>query len=169
MQLHELKIKNRRKDRKRIGRGGKRGTYSGKGQKGQKARAGASFAPAIRSLIKRYHKLRGYRLGQKDDKYYIINVGILEEAFNAEEIVNSQVLVDKGIIRKIKGRLPRVKILGNGDIAKNLVIENCVVSKTAKEKIEKAGGKITTKAEVLDSDNTIKPKVKKGRKKRLRK
>lgn len=157
MQLHELKIKNSRKDRKRIGRGGKRGTYSGKGQKGQKARAGASFAPAIRSLIKRYHKLRGYRLGERHNKHHIINVGMLEKLFNNEEIVSPKTLVEKGILREIKGRLPRVKILGNGDVTKNLIIEDCGVSEKAEGKIEKAGGMIRTKVEASNSNK--KPNV----------
>ncbi|MBZ1348254.1 MAG: uL15 family ribosomal protein [Candidatus Nealsonbacteria bacterium] len=61
MQLHQLKPIHKRKKRKRLGRGGKRGTYSGRGMKGQKSRAGARFEPIIRGLIKRYPKLRGYR------------------------------------------------------------------------------------------------------------
>ncbi len=61
MQLHELKPIHKRKQPKKIGRGGKRGTYSGKGMKGQKSRAGARMQPIIRELIKRYHKLRGYK------------------------------------------------------------------------------------------------------------
>ncbi|MFH1643117.1 MAG: 50S ribosomal protein L15 [Patescibacteria group bacterium] len=142
MQLHELKIKNPNKDRKRVGRGGKRGTYSGKGQKGQKSRSGHSFQPAIRNLIKRYHKLRGYRLGRRDDKYSIVNLGIIEKTFSVEEVVNVETLVTKGIIRKIKGRFPKIKVLGNGEIIKKLVFENCEVSAKAKEKIEKVGGTI---------------------------
>jgi len=61
MQLNQLKPAHKPKTRKRVGRGGGHGTYSGKGQKGQKARAGTKFQPAIRYLIKRYPKLRGYR------------------------------------------------------------------------------------------------------------
>jgi len=61
MQLHQLSPKHKSKKRKRVGRGGKRGTYCGRGMKGQKSRAGAKFVPIIRGLIKRYPKLRGYR------------------------------------------------------------------------------------------------------------
>lgn len=61
MQLHELKPIHKLKKRKRIGRGGKRGTYCGKGIKGQASRAGKRLEPIVRSLIKRYPKLRGYR------------------------------------------------------------------------------------------------------------
>jgi len=59
MQFHQLKPIHKMKKRKRIGRGGKRGTYSGRGTKGQKSRAGRKLVPIIRGLIKRYPKLRG--------------------------------------------------------------------------------------------------------------
>lgn len=59
MQLHELQPIHQSKSKKRIGRGGKRGTYSGKGIKGQKSRAGRKIRPAIRDLIQRTPKLRG--------------------------------------------------------------------------------------------------------------
>ena len=59
MQLHELKPIHKNKESKKIGRGGKRGTYSGKGMKGQRSRAGARMQPIIRELTKRYPKLRG--------------------------------------------------------------------------------------------------------------
>ncbi len=61
MQLHEIQAVHTNKPRKRIGRGGKRGTYSGKGIKGQKSRAGKKIRPAIRDLIQRTPKLRGIR------------------------------------------------------------------------------------------------------------
>lgn len=61
MQLHQLRPIHKKKPRKRVGRGGKRGTYSGRGVKGQKSRSGARLQPVIRELIKRYPKLRGYR------------------------------------------------------------------------------------------------------------
>ena len=59
MQLNELKAGTKNKSKKRVGRGGKRGTYSGKGMKGQKARAGKRIRPAIRDLMQRTPKLRG--------------------------------------------------------------------------------------------------------------
>ena len=59
MQLHELRPVHKNKSKKRIGRGGKRGTYSGRGMKGQKSRAGRKIRPAIRDLIQRTPKLRG--------------------------------------------------------------------------------------------------------------
>lgn len=59
MQLNELKAETKHKSKKRVGRGGTRGTYSGKGMKGQKSRAGAKIRPAIRDLMQRTPKLRG--------------------------------------------------------------------------------------------------------------
>ena len=59
MQIHQLKIIHKMKRKKRVGRGGKKGTYSGKGIKGQKSRAGKRFKPMIRDVIKRYPKLKG--------------------------------------------------------------------------------------------------------------
>ena len=54
MQVHQLTVSKFRKTKKRIGRGGKRGTYSGRGQKGQKARAGAKIKPEVRELILKF-------------------------------------------------------------------------------------------------------------------
>jgi len=71
-----------------------------------------------------------------------MNLDILEKKFNAGEKVTPEILLEKKIIRKIKGRMPQVKILGKGEIKKALMIESCQLSKAAKEKIEKAGGKI---------------------------
>jgi len=146
MQLHQLKPKHKLKRKKRIGRGGKRGTYSGRGMKGQKSRAGRKLKPAIRGLIKKYHKLRGYRFKSKTKyqklKTTVLNLDILEKRFASNEKVNPQVLLDKKIIRKIKGRLPVIKILGKGKLTKKLIIENCLFSKQVKKEIEKAGGTI---------------------------
>lgn len=142
MQLHQLKPIHKLKKRKRVGRGGKRGTYSGRGVKGQKARAGRKLPPVIRELIKRYPKLRGYRHGGRPKETAIINIKFLEKKYNKGETINPESLIKKGIIRKIKGRIPKVKILGSLGLTKSLIIENCQISKNAKEIIEKAGGKI---------------------------
>ena len=155
IQLHELKPIHKLKKQKRVGRGGKRGAYSGRGIKGQRARAGWKFKPIIRELIKKYPKLRGYR--QKlapyrtrgsgaGSKIVIVNLEILEKRFNSGEKITPEILLERRIIRKIKGRTPLVKILGvtlsPGKITKALMIEGCQISKSAKEKIEKAGGVI---------------------------
>lgn len=143
MQLHELKPKHSLHRKKRVGRGGKKGTYSGKGGKGQTARSGRKMVPIIRELIKRYPKLKGYRQFALEDNQSVINVDVLDKIAENGEIINPQNLIKKGIIRMIKGKVPAVKILGNGKLDKKLIIENCKVSKSAKEIIEKAGGKVT--------------------------
>lgn len=146
MQLHELKPIHRPKKTKRVGRGGKRGTYSGRGVKGQKSRAGRKLEPLIRQFIKRYPKLRGYRQKskskEKKSKIVVLNLEKLEKKFNSGEKITPAILLEKRLIHKIKGRLPAVKILGRGEITKSLIIEGCIVSKQVKEKIEKAGGRI---------------------------
>jgi len=142
MQLHELKRKHKNKDKKRIGRGGKKGTTSGKGTKGQKSRAGRKMVPMIRELIKRYPKLKGYRSFAIENDFAIVNISALEENSKDGETINPENLVKKGIISNIKGRTPKVKILGTGKLTKKLVVENCKASKTAKDAIEKAGGSI---------------------------
>jgi large subunit ribosomal protein L15 len=142
MQIHQLKPKVKPKKKKRIGRGGKKGTYSGKGVKGQKSRAGRKFQPIIRNLIKRYPKLRGYQFKPNKSDVAVVNLFQLQKKFEENELITPKSLLQKRLIRKIKGKVPQVKILAKGEIDKKLVVKECQVSKSAKEKIEKAGGKI---------------------------
>ena len=145
MQLHELKKNTTTKRKKRVGRGGKKGTYCGGGGKGQKGRAGAKFKPIIRGWIKRYPKLRGYNFNTQTE-VSAVNLDILENAFEANAMVNPETLIAKRIIRKVDGKIPTIKILGVGEIKKALTIEGCLVSKTVQEKIEKAGGTVKAKS-----------------------
>ena len=142
MQLHQLKPIHKEKRPKRVGRGGKRGTYSGRGLKGQSARAGRKMQPIIRELIKRYPKLRGYKFKRVNLKPAVVNIGILEKKFKPADVISPKVLLEERIIRRILGRLPKVKILGKGKLTKKLIIEGCQVSKSAREEIKKAGGVI---------------------------
>ena len=139
MQLNEIKPKHRRRKRRRIGRGGKRGTYSGRGIKGQKSRAGRRLRPVVRDWIKKYPKLRGYKF-RAQRQSQVVNLDVLEKKFEAGQTVNPQVLLEKKIIRRIKEGSLKVKILGQGDLTKALTFEKCLVSKQAKEKIEKSNG-----------------------------
>lgn len=124
------------KVKKRVGRGGKRGTYSGRGMKGQKSRAGRKMVPVIRGSIKRYPKLRGYRFNSFKN-ISVLNISDLEKNFKEGEDINPNVLVSKKIVKRGK-----VKILGNGNITKKFNVENCLLSASAKEKILKGGGTI---------------------------
>lgn len=147
MQLHELKPTAPRKSAKRVGRGGKRGKTSGKGHKGQKARAGNSSRPEMREIIKKIPKLRGHGVNRartvNPDRVrpVVVNVSALE-VLEAGASVTPKTLVTAGIVDVKKKRVPQVKILGNGNLTKKLVVEDCQVSESAKGKIESAGGSV---------------------------
>ena len=142
MLLHELKPKHKRNKGKRIGRGGKRGTYSGRGVKGQLTRAGRKTVPSIRQLIKKYPKLRGYRFKSRQEKPIVINIKDLEKSFKMGDLISPQILIEKGLIHRMKGRVPKIKILGQGSLTKKLTVKGFQISESAKEKIKKAGGTI---------------------------
>ena len=142
MQIHQLKPKNKKKSKKRIGRGGKRGTYCGRGIKGQKARAGRKMQPIIRQILKKYPKLRGYEFSPIKKEVAVVNVEVLDKKFQDGDKITPQILAKRRIVRRIKGKIPPVKILGRGEIKKKIIVEGCLFSQSAKEKIEKAGGKI---------------------------
>ncbi len=142
MQIHEIQPDNKTKDSKRIGRGGSKGTYCGKGCKGQNSRAGRKMQPFMREIIKRYPKIRGYRQELRSEETAGINLNVLEKNFKTGEKITPEILVDKKLIRKISGKIPLVKILGNGEITKALNFESCLVSASAKAKIEKNGGSV---------------------------
>lgn len=142
MQVNEIKPTHKGKISRRIGRGGKRGTFSGKGVKGQNSRAGRKKMPMIREIIKRYPKLRGYKYGGIPKLLIAVNLDLLENKFEAGETVTPEILLKKGVIRRIGGKAPNVKVLGTGKLTKSLSFERCKISATAKTAIEKAGGKI---------------------------
>lgn len=140
MQVHQLQPKHKTKNRKRVGRGGKKGTYSGRGIKGQSARSGRKMVPIIRELIKRYPKLKGYRSSVPDNRWATASLGVLDKKFSDGDTVSPKSLIEKGVFRVAK--IQKVKILNKGSLNKKLIIENCEVSKTAKTAIEKAGGSV---------------------------
>ncbi len=136
MQLHELKPKHKSKTKKRIGRGGKRGTYSGRGIKGQKSRAGRPPRPAIRDIIKKIPKKRGYRFKSIKTKPQVVNLKDLEKNYKSGEKITPKTLLEKGLIGKVKGKMPKVKILGTGKLTKKLTIEKCSMSESVKKAIK---------------------------------
>jgi large subunit ribosomal protein L15 len=145
MQLNTLVRKTKEKGKKRVGRGGKRGTYSGRGIKGQKARAGHRIRPEIRDLIKKIPKRRGRGIHVNTPitkGFFPVNLDVIEAVFSEKDVVTPKTLLEKGLIGKKDGKIPPVKILGMGAITKALSISGCVLSGSAREKIEKAGGKI---------------------------
>lgn len=142
MQLHNLfPFPEERKTRRRVGRGGGSGLggTSGKGHKGQNARAGGGVRPGFEGgqmpLQRRLPK-RGFN-NIFATKYVTIKVSDLEK-FEAGATVDTEALLKAGIISKT---LDGVKVLGNGELTKALNVKVAAYTASAKEKIEKAGGK----------------------------
>ena len=135
MQLYQIKPIHKQKNKKRVGRGGKRGTYSGKGIKGQLARAGRKVRPEIRDFIKKIPKKRGYRNKPIFPKPQIVNLRDLERNFKEGDIITPEALVKAGLIAKISNRIPEVKILGTGKLTKKLEIKDCKTSESVKKAI----------------------------------
>ncbi len=148
MQLHELKPTTPKKTAKRIGRGGKRGKTSGRGHKGQKARAGNSTRPEMREMIKKLPKLRGHGVNRartvNSERVLpvVVNVSVLEKFMEAGATVTPKTLVAAGAVATVRKKAPAVKVLGNGELTKKLIVEDCQVSGSAKAKIEAAGGSV---------------------------
>jgi len=138
MQIHELKTRYQNRRKKRVGRGGKRGTTSGKGQKGQKARAGHRIRPADRDIISKLPKLRGVKNKSRKEIAIEINVSDLAKIAVSGK-VDKKVLLEKGIINRT---FQAVKVLSNGELKTAVVLEGIPVSAGAKAKIEKAGGSV---------------------------
>jgi large subunit ribosomal protein L15 len=140
--LNTLKRKNPNRKHRQVGRGGKRGTTSGKGTKGQKSRSGHRMRPELRDIIKKLPKLRGYRFKQLTLRPAVVNLATLEANFKANETITVNTLASKKIVRKVSGKFPVVKVLGQGQITKALNLKGLTVSVVAKEAIAKAGGTV---------------------------
>ncbi|MEI8338023.1 MAG: uL15 family ribosomal protein [bacterium] len=146
MQIHQLKRTHKRKAPKEIGRGGKRGKTSGRGTKGQKARSGRKLRPEIREVIKKIPKLRGYAFNSIQTKPIVVKLSQIEKAFKAGEEVTPKTLAEKGIVSTYKGRVSKIKILigqTTEKVPSKITFKGVLVSKTAKEAIEKAGGSVS--------------------------
>ncbi len=147
MRLDELKHAPGAKHRRKIvgrGIGSGHGAQSTRGMKGQRSRSGfggmTGFEGGQMPLIRRVPK-RGFRHTQFDDRLAVINVGDLERVFDAKASVTLEALRDSGLMKSAD----RIKVLGDGELAKALTVQAHAFSASAKAKIEKAGGK----AEVL--------------------
>lgn len=139
MKLNEIKRLHPNKNKRpRVGRGGKRGTTAGKGTKGQKARSGHRIRPAMREYIQRLPKLRGYANKPVKAAAAVVNVSELSKLSGAT--VDRAALVAAGLVRQSAGS---IKLLGSGDVSKAYTVSGITVSASAKEKIEKAGGKVS--------------------------
>ena len=138
MQLHQIKPIHKNKSKKRIGRGGKRGTFSGRGSKGQNARGarlGADFRGG--STKKTEIKHRSFRI--KENKPAILNLKDLKGIFSEGETISPSTLKEKNILNSNK---VKVKILSDGEIGGKFNFSGILFSKSAREKVIKAGGEI---------------------------
>lgn len=151
MQVHTVQRTHPNKKPKRVGRGGKRGTYSGRGIKGQKARAGTRLRPELRDIIKKIHKRRGYgknrsrTVNDSARSAIPVSIALLEKVFENGATVSPRTLHAHGVIRKSDVHTP-IKILGTGALSKKLTISGCAISASAQKVIEEAGGAVEPKA-----------------------
>jgi large subunit ribosomal protein L15 len=135
----------KRKPKKRVGRGigSGHGKTAGLGHKGQFTSAGArlpgiTFVGGQTPLFRRIPK-RGFGNGMFARHYNVVNVGDIDKLYGAGEEVNVETLRTKGLAKKT---LDGVRILGDGDVTKKLVVKAHHFSKSAKEKIEAKGGSV---------------------------
>ncbi|MBA2536777.1 MAG: 50S ribosomal protein L15 [Actinobacteria bacterium] len=168
--LSNLKPAQKRKARKRIGRGlgSGKGRYSGRGIKGQKSRAGShtmrpGFEGGQMPIYMRLGKLPGSTskdampIGPHRTHTVPVNLSDLERVFDAGAKVDLEALVEKRLIQNTK---IDVKILGNGELKKKLSVTAHAFSASAREKIEAAGGSATALREPVEKKKKTRKKPK---------
>jgi len=136
------------KNKKRLGRGigSTKGKTSGRGHKGQKSRSGVaikSFEGGQMPLYRRLPK-RGFKSIKSKD-IALINLSKIQDAINKKKISLSTIINLQSLqkLNMIKNKYRKIKLLGSGDIKNKFEAEVNFISKSAKEKIEKSGGKVT--------------------------
>jgi large subunit ribosomal protein L15 len=150
MMKHTLqRPKSLKKPATRIGKGGKRGKTSGRGMKGQKARKGNSTRPEMRDIIKKLPKRRGYGVNRAKSvvatpRAQVVNLDQLETYFTEGVTVSPRVLCEAGLVRRVGGKLPQVKVLARGTLTKKLTFSNLTLSKKAQDAIVAVGGSVTS-------------------------
>ena len=136
MQFHNLKRSTSNRKSKQIGRGGTRGKTSGRGMKGQNARAGKKKRPEMRDVIKKLPKLRGRGknfLKSRIEDALPVKLSVLGDKFEAGAVINYKSLLEKGVIKTKNGRIPKVKILADKKIEKTFVFEDVKMSANVKK------------------------------------
>ncbi len=133
---------------RRVGRGGKRGKTSGRGGKGQTARAGNKRRPEWRDIIKKFPKRRGHGVNRaktvrNQTPAAPVTLEVVEKNFNAGDTVTIAALIQKGIVRRISGKVPPIKVLNRGTLTKKVAFQKGIgASKEAASAIKAAGGTI---------------------------
>ena len=148
MKLNTLKSKNS-KSRKKLGRGigSSKGKTSGRGHKGQKSRSGVaikSFEGGQMPLYRRLPK-RGFKSIKKNNNTALINLSKIQKIINKQKNVVDQKISLSNLkkLKLINNKYTKLKLLGDGEVKEKFDIEVNFISKSAKEKVEKLGGKIT--------------------------
>ena len=144
MKLNELKpVEGAKHSKKRLGRGigSGNGKTAGRGAKGQNARSGGGVRPGYEGgqtpLFKRLPKRGFTNVSHKE--YAIVNLGEIDKKFEAGSVVDLASLKAAGLVKK---EYEGVKILGEGELTKALTFKVVKVTKSAQEKISKAGGTV---------------------------
>lgn len=148
MQLHHLvRPSTLKRSYRRVGRGqsSTRGKQSGRGGKGQTARAGAKMRPELRDIIKKLPKRRGF--GKNRGRTVVsrlpavaISIARLGNLFDSGAEITQKSFAEKGLISARKGEV--VKVVGSGELSKKFSLKGVAVSASARTAIEKAGGSI---------------------------
>ncbi|MFZ2887084.1 MAG: uL15 family ribosomal protein [Minisyncoccia bacterium] len=136
---------------RRVGRGqsSTRGKQSGRGGKGQTARAGNKRRPELRDIIKKIPKRRGYGKNRgrtvwgAKPRPMTVTLAQLEAKFEAGAEITPKAIIESGILSYSKQRAPQVKIVGSEGVSKKFSIKGATISAGAKAAIEKAGGSIS--------------------------
>ena len=146
MQLNNLIKINKKKIRVGRGIGSGKGKTSARGHKGQKSRSGVSIKSFEGGQMPLYRRLpkRGFKSVNKV-KVAILNLSNIQKIFDKnkssiKDVINLQILKEKKLINK---KYSKLKILGTGELKKNIEITAHFASKNAQVKIEKAGGKLS--------------------------
>jgi len=153
MQINTLKIKYSKKKRKTVGRGGKKGTYSGKGGKGQKGRSGVSINPLFEggrsSLIDRLKKVRGFKSYKM--RAVVFKLADLEKKFQENDTINKESLIKSGLLDR-KDWKRKVKILsGEGKNPKFKIGDDILLSVSVKKSLGTSADKTSVKTKPVQT------------------
>jgi large subunit ribosomal protein L15 len=142
MQAHQLG-KSKTRTQTRRGRGGKRGTTSGRGTKGQKARSGRRIRPQVRDIIKKVHKRRGHGKNRADSnnpnrkRQIVVSMRSVEKKFKEGELVTSALLIERGLVDTRRKDVKSIKLIGLPSKMKFTFDKNITFSTPSKQKNKK--------------------------------
>ncbi len=140
MQINTLKIKKGKSRKKIIGRGGKKGTYSGRGVKGQKSRSGGNINPLFEggrsTLIDHMKKRRGFKAVKP--KKNIVKLENLEKKFKNGDIIDVKSLIKADLVKRVNSK-SGVKIIGSGKLTKKLTLDKTILLSKSVQKAFKQG------------------------------